>query len=546
MWIDTNRSRSTKLAVSAGIATLVVFALAAAPPAAPPPPLPSLNQKVLEFVRERMGKKVGDGQCTSLASAALREAGARRYPFAPSGDFIWGRPVSSFQEALPGDVLQFRNAVFEGKRWVSKRRWQSWRQEYPHHTAILAEVREKGAVVWILHQNVGASDADAATKQIVQETSIRTGSLQEGGAVAIFRPVARADAEGPVSHLQTPSRRTRVAISGDSFLINGLPTYPGRTWKGQSIEGLLLNSRMVQATFDDLEPKTRDRWTYPDTHRWDPERNSREFVAAMPAWREHGLLAVTVNLQGGSPEGYTKGRQPWHNSAFTAAGDLRPEYLERLSLVLDRADELGMVVILGIFYFGQDERLAEEGAVVHALDTAIEWVLDHDYTNVLIEVNNECNVGYDHAILKPDRVHELIERVKDRQRGGRRLLVGTSYGGGTVPRENVVRASDFLLMHGNGVGNPARIASMVREARAVRGYRPMPILFNEDDHFDFDKPANNFESALSERASWGYFDPGASDYRSGYQSPPVSWGIDTERKRSFFRKLAEITGRDVP
>ncbi len=44
----------------------------------------------------------------------------------------------------------------------------------------------------------------------------------------------------------------------------------------------------------------------------------------------------------------------------------------------------------------------------------------------------------------------------------------------------------------------------------------MPILFNEDDHFDFDKDENNFAAAVSEYASWGYFDPGASDYRDGY------------------------------
>jgi len=27
----------------------------------------------------------------------------------------------------------------------------------------------------------------------------------------------------------------------------------------------------------------------------------------------------------------------------------------------------------------------------------------------------------------------------------------------------------------------------------------------------------------------------------GYQSPPVNWGISSERKRGFFRLLAEIT-----
>ncbi len=74
------------------------------------------------------------------------------------------------------------------------------------------------------------------------------------------------------------------------------------------------------------------------------------------------------------------------------------------------------------------------------------------------------------------------------------------------------------------------------------GYRPMPILFNEDDHFDFDKPWNNFVAALSEYCSWGYFDPGRNDYADGYQSPPVQWGLNTERKQGFFRLLREITG----
>ena len=124
----------------------------------------------------------------------------------------------------------------------------------------------------------------------------------------------------------TPARTTTVSIAGEAFHINGAPTYPGRTYRGHRVEGLLMNSRMVQATFDDRNPETRARWAYPDTGTWDPDRNTREFLAAMPEWRRHGLLAFTVNLQGGSPEGYSKG-QPWHNSAFEADGSLRDDYL---------------------------------------------------------------------------------------------------------------------------------------------------------------------------------------------------------------------------
>ena len=341
------------------------------------------------------------------------------------------------------------------------------------------------------------------------------------------------------------TRHTSVSIIGDAFHINNRPTYAGRYYKDYKIEGLLLNSRLVQGIFDDRNPETVGRWAYPDTGRWDPERNTREFIAAMPEWRAHGLLAFTINLQGGSPEGYSK-EQPWHNSAIESDGTLREDYLNRLKRIIDRADELGMVVILGYFYFGQDERLADEEAVISATDNATNWIFDQGYTNVLVEVNNECNVRrYEHDILKPDRVHELIERVKSTTHNERRILVGTSYGGGTVPLENVVRASDFLLMHGNGVRDPNRIAAMVRQARAVPGYRPMPILFNEDDHFDFDKPWNNFIAAISEYASWGYFDPGKNNYCDGYQSVPTQWGLNTELKHGFFTKLREITGEKI-
>ncbi len=347
------------------------------------------------------------------------------------------------------------------------------------------------------------------------------------------------------SFSEEPKRATAISIVADTFHINGQPTYKGRTWNGKRIEGLLFNSRMVQATFDDRNPETAARWVYPDTKTWNAERNTTEFVAQMPTWRKHGLLGVTVNLQGGSPEGYSK-NQPWHNSAINADGTLDAATMARLARVIDTADELGIVVILGLYYFGQDERVKDETAVVAGVDAAVDWLIAKRYTNVVVEVNNECNVkAYDHAILKPDRVHELIDRVKSRStKAGHRLLVGTSYGGGAVPKPNVVKASDLLLLHGNGVKDPKRIGEMVRQTRAVAGYRAMPIVFNEDDHFDFDKPENNFTSAVSEYASWGYFDFRAKGegFDDGYQSVPVNWATSSPRKKGFFKLLSTITG----
>jgi hypothetical protein len=354
--------------------------------------------------------------------------------------------------------------------------------------------------------------------------------------------------EASGSSPQTAERLTTVQIRGDAFHINGRPTYEGRACDGMRVEGLLMNSRMVQGAFDDLNAPTRSWWDYPDGP-WDPERNTREYVAAMPTWREHGLAAFTINFQGGSPRGYSS-EQPWINSAFDfATGTLRPDYLGRLGRILDRADELGMVVILGLFYFGQEPHFAGEHVVVQACDNAIDWVLAGGYTNVLIEVANECDIIYRHEIIKPARAPELIRRVQDRSRGkvkgpAGRLLVSTSYSGGKVPHANVVDAVDFVLLHGNGVDDPSRIEQMVGQTRGLPTYRGQPILFNEDDHFDFDRRRNNMLAAVGRHASWGYFDyrMAGEGFDEGYQSVPTNWGISSARKRGFFDTLRRVTG----
>ncbi len=346
-------------------------------------------------------------------------------------------------------------------------------------------------------------------------------------------------------------RKTEVSIRGEMFYINGRPTYEGRVWQGHKVEGLLMNARLVQGIFDDLNPETRSRWAYPDTGEWDPERNTSEFVAAMPEWRRHGLLCAVVNLQGGSPEGYSR-EQPWHNSAIRADGTLRDDYMNRLESIIGRADDLGMVIMVGIFYFGQDQRLDNDEAVRRAVVNTVDWIAERGYTNVLLEIANECdNGGYVRDIIKADRVHELIELAQQQAaERGLSLPVSVSYNGGSIPRPDVVRMADYILLHGNGVRDPKRMAAMIRAVREMDDYTPKPIVNNEDDrpwrddHQGWGDEGNNFVTCVKNYASWGYFDfrqPGEG-FVEGFQSVPVNWQISSDRKRAFFNKLAEITG----
>ena len=345
---------------------------------------------------------------------------------------------------------------------------------------------------------------------------------------------------------------TVVTIQGADFLVDGLVANQGRTLDGIPLDGLLLNSRMINGAFDDANTATAHRWAYPDTGVWDAERNTREFLAAMPQWKADGLDAFTVGIQGGSPQGYSE-EQPWDNAGFTPDGRLRDDYRRRVGAILDEADRLGLVVILDIFYHGQDHRLRDEAAIRTAVIEVCEWVLRSGWHHVVIEIANEVNwhTHYTHALLKAERVHELIAHAKSVTHHGLRMLVSTSflaYPPYITPR--VLAEADFVLLHGNGTPYPDRLREMVDEVKGTPGYTPKPIMFNEDDHFDFDEPHNHMKAALAAGASWGFFDPGSittnpprptlGDYLNGYQAAPINWTVSTETKRAFFDTLRRV------
>ncbi|MCC5929429.1 MAG: hypothetical protein JJU28_09310 [Cyclobacteriaceae bacterium] len=380
--------------------------------------------------------------------------------------------------------------------------------------------------------------------------------IQSLSALICIMTMVAGCASKEESHPDPVHRKTAVTIEGEKFFINGKPTYEGIYWKNPQgeefpIEGLLMNARLVQGVFDDLNEKTRGQWAYPDTGEWDPDRNTDEFIQAMPVWKAHGLLGFTLNLQGGCPYGYCSSF-PWDNSTFGPDGSLREAFMHRTERILDRADEIGMVVILGLFYFGEDQTLTDEKAVKSAVENATRWVLNKGYTHVIIEVNNECSVNaYDHDILKCHRVHELIKLVKDIEVGGRRLYASTSLAGGHIPTDEIVSVSDFILIHGNGVNDPERIHLISDEIRSKSVYTPKPLVNNEDDipwrnaGQGWGEEGNNFVASIQSYTGWGYFDfrlPAEDhQYNLGFQSIPVNWQLSSDRKRSFFNLLAEIT-----
>ncbi len=175
---------------------LMVGAIIGLAPCGEPKPEPAgtLNDSILAFARERLGEKVGRGECTDLVVAAFEACGARRFPpFGRDADFVWGQPVDDRDEVRPGDILQFRDAIFKGRRRVFRRGQtviEFWKRSFPHHTAIVAGVRDKGRTLLILHQNSGSADTPEDERKSVHEDVLRLRELTSG-TVKVYRPIPR-------------------------------------------------------------------------------------------------------------------------------------------------------------------------------------------------------------------------------------------------------------------------------------------------------------------------------------------------------------------
>jgi hypothetical protein len=323
---------------------------------------------------------------------------------------------------------------------------------------------------------------------------------------------------------------TSISIVQNKFAINGQLTY-----RGTSVEGLLLNSRMIQGIFDDENPATVHNWAYPDTKKWDPQRNTNELVHAIPSYAQSGLKMITVGMQGGCPRcDGTNGRNV--TTAFNSDGSLKQAWLHRLDQVIRAADANGMVVTVSLFYAKQNRRLASEQAVIHGINAIIDWLTADGYTNVFVEIANECNIRDFYPYLSGN-VAMAIQQAQRRSHG--KLKVSVSYTGGTIPPSAVISQEDYITLHGNGQ-SPAQISGMVAAIRSIPVYRsnPKPIIFDEDS-----TNMANMNAAIQSQASWGYYDQGSNNYVEGFQSPPINWTIDTVAKEAFFRNVGGRTGK---
>jgi hypothetical protein len=169
----------------------------------------NLQNAVVSFAQRNLGKTVlppgstrapSDAQCTDLAEAALISAGgkteAQLGPTGPDDNYVWGtlhrvqvarggiqgtRSTDKFDDVVPGDLIQFRNALLTDTDGSFV--------ELQHHTAIVEKNLGNGRIQ-VLQQNF--NNQHFVTEGVINLANLKSLDGNGNAYVWVYHPVSAA------------------------------------------------------------------------------------------------------------------------------------------------------------------------------------------------------------------------------------------------------------------------------------------------------------------------------------------------------------------
>jgi hypothetical protein len=115
------------------------------------------------------------------------------------------------------------------------------------------------------------------------------------------------------------------------------------------------------------------------------DAKTNELIENLNLFKSYGVNTVSVFLMG-SRFGNIKG---YHGDA-----SLDPTYAARLGRIIEAADARGIIVLVGCLYWSTSTARDDLGAwkqtdTNKAIANTIQWLKDHNYRNVFVDVDNE-------------------------------------------------------------------------------------------------------------------------------------------------------------
>jgi len=331
-------------------------------------------------------------------------------------------------------------------------------------------------------------------------------------------------------------------------------TYSENEYRNRA-RGKLMLVRAAQGLVDD------EGSTLP---AFDPDANTNRLMEALAVYKEHGVLAVSVSLQGAPAHSEALGSSPGNGptaprqavSAFKPDGSLNSAWMERLERLLTAADRLGMVICLIYFDPSQDQVLESPETILAAARNVTQWLVDKDFRNVVIDVASEWDLnvenGWDHFNFVPENIALLVTEVRERfNNADFSLPIGASASPRMAYPASLARLCDVILLHANG-RTPREKMALIRPLRNAR----KPIWIIEDYNTtaatleNLSLQSESARSVFQATAGWGYVPwVQAEQYPFQYLPGPSSQFTNQtpadEREAAFFRAMLEHLAETV-
>jgi hypothetical protein len=145
------------------------------------PTSPTEGESIISFLSNRLGQRIGPGECWDAAEAAIQSIGAQR----PNSSelYVWGTSVTRDQVRV-GDVLQFSNFRV---RIDTEDSWTENELGLPRHTAVVESINSDGSVN-LLHQNFDNDRTITRLSNLFINSSSSNGrTVSVSGSLTVYR-----------------------------------------------------------------------------------------------------------------------------------------------------------------------------------------------------------------------------------------------------------------------------------------------------------------------------------------------------------------------
>ena len=290
------------------------------------------------------------------------------------------------------------------------------------------------------------------------------------------------------------------------FFVRKSSTQWEETYRGSEYQRRARGKRML---VDAPQGLFEDEWL--SEKPFDPTANTDALIAALDLYKEYGVLAVAVSLQGADP-GYSAERNGIVRksgalfgskegsliSAFARDGSLKPAWTARLAKLLKAADDRGMFVQLTYFQPAQDEALDSPEAIVAAAQNMTKWLVAGDHRNVIIDAASGWDVQgeWDHFEFIPRNIANLVTVIREQFNGASfSLPIGAASGPSMLYPVSLAQVCDLVLLDERGL-KPDMVAR--RFAQMSDYERPLGVIV------DAGKELTLSAASFDKSASWTY------------------------------------------